>query len=136
MEPQSSASQELQGPGGTSYTCSLTARACLQALKLAAWIEAMVLAHRAAQPQGAGSWLWFLGRCVLFTFGAYVAIGFLAQIMKRRKALDGVTGEQGQQPHEVSGSVVPLAFDRPAFEATAGALLFHFGPPIWMWIFA
>jgi hypothetical protein len=137
MEPQASVPQEIEGSAGTSYTVSLTARACLQALRLAAWIEAMVLAHRAADPQGAGSWLWFLGRCVLFTLGAYFAIGVLAGISKRRDARGrGAQNQQRQEPHETPDPVVQFLFDTTAYEATAGALLFHFGSPIWMWIFA
>jgi hypothetical protein len=34
------------------------------------------------------------------------------------------------------GPVMEHGFDLPAFEATASALLFHFGSPLWMWIFA
>jgi hypothetical protein len=137
MEPRPSVPQDIQDAGATSYTVSLTARACLRALQLAAWIEAMVLAHRTADPQGAGPWLWFVGRCALFTFGAHMIIGLLAQIAKRRSARGGATGKQERpEPREIPGAAVPPGFDVQAYEAAAAALLFHFGPPIWMWIFA
>jgi hypothetical protein len=131
MEPRSSAPQDIQDPGNTRYTVSLTARACLQALRLAAWIEAMLQAHRATQPQGAGSWLWFLVRCALFTFGAYAAVGVMAELTKRRAARGKATLTPGNQAPQEGQHW----FDLPAYEATVSALLFHFGAPLWMWIF-
>jgi hypothetical protein len=136
MEPQPSAPQEIKSSAGTSYTVSLTARACLRALQFAAWIEAMVLAHRAADPQGAGSWLWFLGRCFLFTLAAYAAVGVSSQIAKRRQSRGGTTGKQERQEAQDTPGPAQLLFDTAAYEATAAALLFHFGSPLWMWIFA
>jgi hypothetical protein len=108
-------------PGGTSYTLSQTARACLQALRLAAWIEAMSLAYRAVEPHGAAAWSWLIVRCVLFTLGAHIVVGVAAQLARRRGARGAGAAE--------------AVFDTQAFEHTASALLFHAGPPLWMWIF-
>jgi hypothetical protein len=136
MEPRPGVPQDIQAPRSTSYTVSLTARACLQALQLAAWIEALVLAHRAADPHGAGSWTWFLARCVLFSLGAYLVIGVLAQIARRRGTRGGASGKQERLEPEDSLGPAQVVFDTLAYEATAGAVLFHFGAPLWMWIFA
>jgi hypothetical protein len=35
-----------------------------------------------------------------------------------------------------AGTAAEAAFDAQAFESAASALLFHFGTPLWMWIFA
>jgi hypothetical protein len=109
---------------------SQTLRACLRALQTAAWIEAMILAHRAVEPHGAASWSWFLVRCVLFSLGAYVAVGVAAQIVQRRDA--GRPGAKQGEPPAANAD----AFDAQAFESAAIALLFHFGAPLWMWVFA
>jgi hypothetical protein len=86
------------------------------------------------QPQGAGSWSWFLVRCLLFSLGAYAVVGVVAQIMRRRTAgSSGAANDGGQPP---APSPAPDTFDVQAFESTASALLFHFGAPLWMWIFA
>ncbi len=127
MESQPIAAPDNQAPPVTRYTFSLTGRACLQALQLAAWVEAMVLAHRATQPHGAASWSWFIVRCVLFTLAVYVVVGVAAQVAKRRSAQGTATAtpEREQPP-----------FDTQAFEAAANVLMFHVGAPLWMWIFA
>lgn len=131
MEPLPSAPHERSGPRG-SHTVSQTLRACLRALQTAAWIEAMIVAHRAVQPHGAASWSWFLVRCLLFTLGAYVVVGVMTQIMRRREALRPGAAKQAGEPAAAGAD----AFDVQAFESTATALLFHFGAPLWMWIFA
>ena len=116
-------------PESTRYTFSLTARACLQALAMAAWLEAMIAAHRAVQPAGAGSWLWFFARCLLFSAGAYIVVSVGSSIAKQRAARPRKR-DDGEPP-----DLARSGFDALAFEATAGALLFHFGAPLWMWIF-
>jgi len=88
------------------------------------------------RPGRAGSWLWFLGRCALFTFGAYVVIRILVGIARSRDAMGWGPGqEERPEPHEEPIPVVPSGFDTAAFASAAAALLFHFGSPIWMWIF-
>ena len=55
---------------------------------------------------------------------------------RRRDARGAVLGKPEKlEPEEV---LVPaqVVFDTLAYEATAGAVLFHFGAPLWMWIFA
>src|ERR1043166_5286573 len=96
----------------------------------------MVIAHRVARPEGAGSWCWFVGRCVLFSLGAYVVVGVAAQIMRRRETgrTAGKGGEQKSDAPEEPGALRD-GLDVQAFESTASALLFHFGTPLWMWIF-
>jgi hypothetical protein len=135
IEPRPSATQEIRGPGA-SYTFSQTLRACLRALQFAAWLEAMVLAHRAVQPQGPGAWSWFLVRCFLFSLGAYVTVGVLAQIMRRRDARSWGAMKRTREETAPEPSTASDGFDVHAFENTASALLFHFGTPLWMWIFA
>lgn len=126
MEPRPSATND--DAGTATATFSLTVRACLQALAMAAWLEAMIVAHHAAGPQNVGGWLWFLTRCLLFSMGAYMVVSFGASIARRRAAKPPKVDDEPAAPAR-------LAFDALAFEATAGALLFHFGAPLWMWIF-
>ncbi len=136
MKPRPSGRRDIQGLNATSYTVSLTAGACLQALQLAAWIEAMVLAHRAADPHGAGSWLWFLARCGLFSLGVYLVTGVLTQIARRRDLQGVAVGRPERLESEDELGPEHVVFDAFAYKATACAVLFHFGAPLWMWIFA
>ena len=111
------------------YTFSQSARACLHALRTAAWIEAMVVAYRAAAPHEVPSWLWLIVRCALFTLGAHVVVGVASQIARRRAA-------RGAGEGAAADGAATDAFDVRTFEHTAGVLLFHAGTPLWIWIFA
>ena len=135
MEPQPNATPEPRGESSWGSTSQIL-RACLRALQLAAWLEAMVLGYRAVQPHGPGPWSWFLARCFLFSLGAYIAVGVLAQIVRRREAARKGATVQGGDASSAPSSTAPDIFDVRAFENAASALLFHFGTPLWLWIFA
>lgn len=115
----------------STYTASQTLRAGLRAVQLAAWLEAMIAAHGASQPHGAAAWSWFLVRCVVFSLAAYIVVGIAAQIVRRR----GTVRPGAPKPDEPSPDSAAEPFDVEAFESTASALLFHFGAPLWLWIF-
>ncbi|TMQ13747.1 MAG: hypothetical protein E6J91_17515 [Deltaproteobacteria bacterium] len=103
----------------------------MRALQTAAWIEAMIVVHRVVEPHGAAPWSWFLVRCVLFTLGVHVVAGVAGQIMRRR-----YPARPGEKAEDGRAASAPEGFDVQAFESAAVALLFHFGAPLWMWIFA